>query len=138
MPRPAAGAPHVDSGTYTDGGSTLVVPRNPAGATPTMVSGRPFTETTSPTASGAPARSETQKSWPTTATGWPPIGSSASRPKRRPAAGASPSVGKYEPETHDAQTLALRPPWDRWARSVWWAAMSVNAFCSRCRSRYIG
>ena len=106
------------SGTYTDGGSRLAVPRNPAGATPTMFSRRPFTRRTSPTTSVAPAT-----------VGDPEVMAedgdrvAADRlvdfaAEETPAKGLNRSVGKYDPETHDAQTLALRPPYDRWARSV--------------------
>jgi hypothetical protein len=47
-------------GKKTSGFSTIVVPVNPRGATPTIVSGLPLTTSSRPTTAGLPAKPDCQ------------------------------------------------------------------------------
>ena len=135
---PGESLPCIVIGTNTLVGMLNVVPRNPAGATPTMVSGWPLTMRASPSTSRVPPRSDCQNSWLSTTTGCPPMGASTSGPNGRPAAGTRPRVGKYDPETCIPWMLTVCPRYATLAPKPRCATTSVKTVCSRWRSRNIG
>jgi hypothetical protein len=71
----------------------MPVPWNPSAATPTMVSGRPFTMTARPTTAGSWLNRLVQKRWLNTTTFASAASVSSSR-NRLPAAGTAPSTVK--------------------------------------------
>ena len=81
-------------GTNTFGSDPSVVPRNPSGATPTIVIDWPLIVIFSPTTSGRPANPVCQYAWLKTTTCGSPGGRSSDGSSNRPAAGRRPSTGK--------------------------------------------
>ena len=125
-------------GTKRSTGALKVVPSKPGGATPVTVRTRPLTVIDSPITSGDSSKPVRQNRCASTTSGCPPIRASTSGPKSRPAAGARPSTGKYEPETHEPRRVVVRPRHAALTRNARCAATSTNGVCPCRRSRNAG